>query len=129
MYKFLLLIGLVAFTSLSAQVKNDISFASTTHNFGKIKQNSPVTYVFTFTNNMSKPAVIEFVNADCGCTTPEYSKDPILKGKSSKIKVTYDAATMGTFKKNINIKFVHAQMPFVLTINGEVIPAGKSSGK
>lgn len=129
MSKFLLLIGFFAFTAVGAQTKPDISFAGTTHSFGKIKQNVPVTYVFRFTNNMSKPAVIEFVNADCGCTTPEYSKDPILKGKSSTIKVTYNAATMGTFKKNVNIKFVHAQLPFVLTIDGEVVPAGKSSGK
>jgi hypothetical protein len=129
MSKFLLLISFFALTTVGAQTKPDISFAGTTHSFGKIKQNKPVTYVFTFTNHMSKPAVIEFVNADCGCTTPEYSKDPILKGKSSTIKVTYNAATLGTFKKNVNIKFVHAQLPFVLTIDGEVVPAGKSSGK
>jgi hypothetical protein len=54
----------------------------------------------------AKPAVIEFANAECGCTTPEYSKNPIMKGKTSTIKVTYNAANPGgTFKKNVNVKF------------------------
>lgn len=103
------------------QAPDGISFKETTHSFGKIKQNVPATYVFTFTNTASKPAVIEFAQAECGCTTPVYSKDPILKGKKSTIKVTYNAASMGTFKKNVNVKFANAQAPVVLTISGEVV--------
>ena len=106
-----------------AQTPTDISFKTTTHSFGKIKQNVPATYVFSFTNTASKPAVIEFANAECGCTTPVYSKDPILKGKSSTIKVTYNAVAAGTFKKNVNIKFANSNLPIVLTIEGEVVPA------
>lgn len=104
-----------------AQSPDGISFKETTHSFGKIKQNVPATYVFTFTNTASKPAVIEFAQAECGCTTPVYSKDPILKGKKSTIKVTYNAASPGTFKKNVNVKFANAQAPVVLTISGEVV--------
>jgi hypothetical protein len=112
-----------------AQTPSDVTFKETSHSFGKIKQNVPATFTFNFTNNGSRPLVIEFANAECGCTTPEYSKDPILKGKTSTIKVTYNAATAGTFKKNVNVKFVGIQMPYTLTIDGEVITApakGKS---
>lgn len=110
----------VSVTSFS-QTPTDIVFKATTHSFGKIKQNVPATYIFTFTNNGAKPAIIEFANAECGCTTPEYSKDPILKGKSSSIKVTFNAATPGTFKKNVNVKFVGSTLPVTLTIDGEVL--------
>jgi hypothetical protein len=126
MKRILLLLSFFVTASSYAQSVPDINFKTTTHSFGKIKQNVPVTYIFSFTNNGTKPAVIEFANAECGCTTPEYSKDPILKGKTSTIKVTYNAANPGTFKKNVNVKFVSTQLPIVLTIDGEVVPAGKS---
>jgi hypothetical protein len=127
MKRFLLLSSLFLAIASFGQSVPDISFTTATHNFGKIKQNVPVTFLFTFTNNASKPAVIEFANAECGCTTPEYSKDPILKGKTSNIKVTYNAATAGSFKKNVNIKFASATLPITLTIEGEVIPAKAKS--
>ena len=123
MKKAVVILFLMISTGLFAQTPEDIVFKTTTHSFGKIKQNVPVTYVFSFTNHSAKPAVIEFANAECGCTTPEYNKDPILKGKSSTIKVTYNAANPGTFKKNVNIKFVNMNLPITLTIDGEVITA------
>ena len=123
MKKIGILLCLMIATGIFAQAPEDIVFKTTAHSFGKIKQNVPASYIFTFTNNNAKPAVIEFANAECGCTTPEYSKDPILKGKTSNIKVTYNAANPGTFKKNVNIKFVNMQLPITLTIDGEVITA------
>lgn len=125
MKRIFVLLAMVIATGVFAQAVPDITFKATTHSFGKIKQNVPATYLFSFTNNGTKPAVIEFANAECGCTTPEYSKDPILKGKTSTIKVTYNAANPGTFKKNVNVKFVSTQLPIVLTIDGEVVPAAK----
>ncbi len=129
MKKLLFMACLLVAGFVKAQTTPDIVFQKSTHSFGKIKQNVPATYIFTFTNNGNKPAVIEFANAECGCTTPEYSKDPILKGKSSTIKVTYNAAAMGTFKKNVNVKFANQQLPMVLTIDGEVVPAAKGKTK
>jgi hypothetical protein len=123
MKKAIVIFFLSISAGLFAQTPEEIVFKTTTHSFGKIKQNVPVTYVFSFTNNSAKPAVIEFANAECGCTTPEYNKDPILKGKSSTIKVTYNAANPGTFKKNVNIKFVNMSLPITLTIDGEVMTA------
>jgi hypothetical protein len=118
MKKNLVLFFLLISTGLFAQ--SDVAFTTTTHSFGKIKQHVPATFVFTFTNKSSKPVIIEFATAECGCTTPEYSKEAILKGKSSDIKVTYNAENPGTFKKNVNVKFVNVQQPVVLTIDGEV---------
>ena len=119
MKKIILLFCLVLSIGVFAQ-NSDVTFKKTKHSFGKIKQSVPASYTFTFTNTSAKPVVIEFANAECGCTTPEYSKAPIAKGKSSNIKVTYNAANPGEFRKNVNIKFAHANLPVVLTIDGVV---------
>lgn len=118
MKKILVLFCLVLSIHVFAQT--DISFKETKFSFGKIKQSVPVTHVFTFTNKSAKPLVIEVATAECGCTTPVYSKEPIAKGKSSTIKVTFNAANPGTFKKNVNVKFANITPPTVLTIDGEV---------
>lgn len=119
-FLFLTVLGLVASFGVMAQ---DVKFSEGSFKFGKIEQNKPVTHVFTFTNNGAKPAVIEFATAECGCTTPEYSKEPVLKGKNSTIKVTYNAAALGTFSKRVTIKFACVNYPVILTIEGEVVAA------
>ena len=129
MKKLYILLCLFIGTSVFAQGPADIAFKTIKYSFGKIKQHVPATYVFTFTNNGAKPAIIEFANAECGCTTPEYSKDPILKGKMSTIKVTYNAESIGTFKKNVNVKFAGTQLPVTLTIDGEVLAAPAPAAK
>mgnify|MGYP006197711851 CR=1 FL=1 len=123
MKKFLFLTILGFITTVSVMAQQDIKFAEGSFKFGKLEQNKPATHIFTFTNNGAKPAIIEFASAECGCTTPEYSKEPILKGKSSSIKVTYNAAALGTFTKRVTIKFAGVTEPVILTIEGEVVAA------
>jgi len=93
------------------------------YDFGKIKQNAPVTTYFTVTNVSDKPVVIENAWAGCGCTTPEYSKEPIAPHGTSKIKVGYNAAAMGHFEKDVNIKLAGVDATKVIKITGEVVPA------
>ncbi|HEX6913682.1 MAG TPA: DUF1573 domain-containing protein [Chitinophagaceae bacterium] len=107
-----------------AQTKNDIRFAETKHVFGKVKQKVPATYTFTFQNlSSSRPLIVETATAECGCTTPEYPKAPIGKGKSGSIKVTYNAETIGAFTKTVTVKFANITEPVILTISGEVVAA------
>jgi len=120
----------LAFLCISAvafgQTKKDVKFTAMKHTFGKIKQNVPATYTFTFTNaSTTKPLIIETATAQCGCTTPEYPKSPVGKGKKGKIKVTYNAATMGAFTKTVTVKFANIAEPITLTIDGEVVAATK----
>lgn len=114
-----LFVGFGAY-SQTAATASVLSFAKTEHSFGKIKQNVPVTHVFTVTNKGSKPLLIENATAECGCTTPVYTKAAILKGKSTTIKVTFNAATPGPFTKRVTVKFVNVAEPTILTIKGEV---------
>ena len=93
------------------------------YDFGKIKQNVPATYTFEVTNKTDKPLVIENAHATCGCTTPEYQKDPILPGKTAKIKVGYNAANLNHFDKQVFVKFAGVDEEKVLAITGEVLEA------
>jgi hypothetical protein len=77
--------------------------------------------IFTYTNIDARPAVIEFANAECGCTQPEYDQKPILKGQKGSIKVTYTSPTVGAFRKKVNVKFAGQKLPAELVIEGEVI--------
>jgi hypothetical protein len=90
-----------------AQGKAEIKFNETTHDFGTFSEASPVvSYVFNFTNIGDAPLVIHQAVASCGCTVPEYTKEPILAGKTGSIKVTYNGTGKfpGHFKKSITLR-------------------------
>lgn len=109
--------------------KAPVEFTETKHSFGKIKQGVPASYYFTFVNKSSTPVIIESATAGCGCTTPEYPKGPVAKGSSEKIKVTYNAASMGNFTKQVTVKVAKYTEPIVLTIEGEVTAAPAADPK
>ena len=93
------------------------------YDFGKIKQGVPVTTYFEITNTSDKPIVIESATASCGCTTPEYAKEPIAPKATTKIKVGYNAAAIGTFNKDVFVKLAGVQDTKNLKITGEVLNA------
>lgn len=96
-----------------------LSFKQNEYDFGKIPQGKPVTYVFTFTNTGTSPLKLESVQASCGCTTPEWSNEPIAPGASSKITVGYNAAAEGPFTKPVTITY-NGNLTKQLIIKGEV---------
>jgi hypothetical protein len=93
------------------------------YDFGKVKQGVPVTTYFTVTNISDKPIVIESATASCGCTTPEWNKEPIAPNTTTKIKVGYNAAAPGTFSKPVTIKLAGVDATKVVNITGEVVNA------
>lgn len=96
-----------------------ILFKESEFDFGKIAQGRPVTHNFTFTNTGSTPIVLNNVNASCGCTTPEWSKDTIPAGGSSQIIVGFNAAAEGDFIKPVSITYNGTQTK-QLIIKGKV---------
>jgi len=103
-------------TSVSPEV---ISLKEAEYDFGKIPQGKPVTHVFMYTNTGATPLKLDNVQASCGCTTPEWSKDEIAPGATSKITVGYNAAADGPFAKFITIIYNGTQNKQI-TIKGEV---------
>ncbi|HEX3167677.1 MAG TPA: DUF1573 domain-containing protein [Chitinophagaceae bacterium] len=93
------------------------------YDFGKVKQNVPAVYSFEITNTSDKPLVIENAHATCGCTVPEWQKEPIAPGKTTKIKVQYNAANGGHFDKAVYVKFAGVDEEKTLGITGEVLAA------
>ncbi len=75
------------------------------HDFGSIKKGRPVTYTFQFINTGNEPLKLENVAASCGCTTPEWSPEPVAPGKSGSVKVGYNAAVEGVFEKSVTIVY------------------------
>jgi len=104
-----------------AMAQSPVKFEITTHSFGKLDHNKPATYDFSFKNISNKAVIVDVATAECGCTTPEYPKAPIAKGKTGVIKVTYNAANLGTFTKKVTVKFANVEQPVILTIEGEVV--------
>ena len=132
MKKFLLttimmVIGMVAFASQESGGA-DIKFDNTSHNFGTFSEDNPkVSCTFKFTNTGDKLLVIHQAIASCGCTVPQYSKEPIKPGESGEIVVNYDGTGKfpGHFKKSITIR-TNAKKEIVrLYIEGDMTPRTK----
>jgi len=97
------------------------------YDFGKIPEGPSATHVFEFKNVGNAPLIIQNASASCGCTTPEWPKEPILPGKKGTIKVTYNTAGRGNqpFDKEVYITSNVAtenNKPYELRIKGFVTP-------
>ena len=92
-------------TSPAQQDKDALILKETEHDFGSIPQGKPVYYYFEIVNNTKMPLKLDHVQASCGCTTPEWNKEPIAAGATDKIKVGFNAAAEGHFEKTITITF------------------------
>ena len=124
MKKIILLASAFVFSlSVMAQQKPDdvIKVNTETHSFGKIKQGTPVTYFFELTNKSDKPIVVENASASCGCTVPEKPSQPIMPGKTDKLKVVYNAAAVGPINKDVYIKLAGIDEQKIVHITGEVL--------
>jgi hypothetical protein len=122
--------GTTAFAQTSPDTKNPVpevlSLKETSHDFGKIAQGRPVTYTFQVTNNSKEAVRLENVQASCGCTTPEWSREPIAPGGVTNIKVGYNAAAEGAFNKTVTIFYNNNQTKGIV-ISGTVFKAPATS--
>ena len=107
-------------------VEESLKFRETEHDFTKIPQGKPVYYNFDITNTGKTEIKLDNVQASCGCTTPEWSHDPIAPGATAKIKVGYNAAAEGHFEKSITVSYNSNQVK-IITIKGTVWRAPEGS--
>jgi hypothetical protein len=127
---FLFVLAIAGKAQTTANVATDakpdvLQLKEITHDFGKIPQGRPVTYVFEIANTGSEPLRLENVQASCGCTTPEWTKDAIAPGATSQIKVGYNAHAEGRFIKNVTVFYGGKNK--VITISGEVYKTATAS--
>jgi hypothetical protein len=76
---------------VAADMKPILAFADTVHDFGAMHEDEIVSFDFTFTNEGKTPLVITSASGSCGCTVPEYPRDPIAPGQSGIMKVTFNS--------------------------------------
>lgn len=98
-----------------------IKFEVLTHDFGKIYDGRAAEYEFVFTNTGKAPLILSNVQPGCGCTTPEWPREPIMPGQKSKIKAIYNPGSFrGNFSKGITVQSNASNGSIQLTIKGTV---------
>ncbi|MGL5888567.1 MAG: DUF1573 domain-containing protein [Bacteroidia bacterium] len=95
-------------------------FDKMVHDYGTIKKGADPYCTFNLTNTSKEPLAIQSATGSCGCTVPEYQKEPIMPGKTVTIKVRYDTQRVGPFEKQVTVMFQGKDQPAVLKIKGVV---------
>jgi len=119
---FLLLASILFSRPSLPQEDNQVTFDKTVHDFGDFRiDDGPRSHTFIMTNNSDKPVVIQTVISSCGCTVPEWTKEPILPGKKGSITVTY-SNDQGPypFDKMLSVYVTGSSNPYVLRVRGVV---------
>lgn len=116
--------GVEAKKKKGADGKAQMKFTEYVYDFGDIKEaDGPVSHDFKFTNTGLGNLVILDATAECGCTRPDYPKNPIAPAKSGKVKVVYlPAGRPGPFDKQVTIRTNGDPKKVRIKIKGNVIP-------
>jgi hypothetical protein len=126
---FFLALSVLIFGGVAANAQNQtttqappaaLKWVTTKIDMGKIPQGTPATVTFDFTNNGRTPVVLKNVQPSCGCTTSDYTKEPVAAGKKGYVKATYNAANPGSFSKSVTVTTDSGETA-VLIITGEVV--------
>ncbi|HEX5002888.1 MAG TPA: DUF1573 domain-containing protein [Bacteroidia bacterium] len=104
----------------------EFSFEYDQHHFGVITQGEKVSYGFKFKNTGKAPLIISSASASCGCTIPEYTKDPVQPGDEGYINVTFNSeGKAGMVSKTVTVIANTIPNTKVLTISAEIQVPGK----
>ena len=126
MKKFILSMGLMFMGAVALQAQNtvatgaELTFDKEVHDYGTIKQGANGDCEFKFTNTGTAPLVISDAKGSCGCTVPEWPKNPIKPGESASIKVHYDTKRPGAINKTVTVTANIPENAKVLRIKGTV---------
>jgi hypothetical protein len=104
-----------------------IDFETTDHDFGTVKEGQKVSYTYKIKNNGQAPLIIQNAQPSCGCTVPEWSREPIPVGGSGFVKAEFD--TNG--KSGINNKTITVTAntwPKVTTLRFKAMVTPKADG-
>lgn len=122
----LLGVALLLLTSLSAAAQGVLSFTETDFDFKNVAEGAVATHEFKFKNTGNQPIVIANVQASCGCTTPDWTKTPVLPGKTGFIRAAYNSAGRpGQFSKTVTVTSNAKEQSMVLSIKGTVVDKGE----
>lgn len=104
----------------AATQSDKIKWEATVIDMGDIPYNVPAKAIFEFTNISEEPVIILTVRSSCGCTVPDYSKEPILPNENTTVTAIYNARGLGVFQKSITV-VTNDNVSHKLTIKGKVV--------
>ncbi|MDR1937968.1 MAG: DUF1573 domain-containing protein [Tannerellaceae bacterium] len=121
-FVFMAILLTTSIASAQDDAAASLSVSEESHDFGTIKESGgKVSHTFVVKNDGTQPLVITRVIASCGCTSPDWTKEPIAPGKTGEVLVTYDPqGRPGPFAKTVSIYSNGKRGSQVLTIRGEV---------
>ncbi|NEW77826.1 MAG: DUF1573 domain-containing protein [Gelidibacter sp.] len=100
-----------------------IEFDTRDYDFGTVNEGEVVEGVFKITNKGKTDLIITDASASCGCTVPEWPKDPIKPGDSGELKFSFDSkGRTGKQSKSITLQTNTAEVTEMLRIGGTVTP-------
>jgi hypothetical protein len=100
-----------------------MEFEETNHNFGEIKYGGEASFDFIFSNKGKSPLIIDNVRSTCGCTVPEWTREPVNESNTGSVRVIYDTHRVGAFSKTLIVYSNAANSPVRLFIKGRVLPS------
>ncbi|MBU2887929.1 DUF1573 domain-containing protein [Gilvimarinus agarilyticus] len=123
-----LCIGMMSVLGVNQAVAQDkLKFIETTYDFGQVKEeDGPVMHEFEFENVGEDSITITYVKASCGCTTPDWTREPVAPGDRGFVRAQYNPRNRpGSFSKSLRINSSGAGSTYVY-IKGMVIPRKKT---
>jgi len=122
--RFLLTILLSVVCAVQMAAQPVIRFDTLEYDFGEVRElGGIVQYRFVYQNVGDKPLIINTVHTSCGCTSPAWSKEPVLPTKSGYIDVSFDPRDRpGAFTKSIIVDCNATEKSITLYISGNVMP-------
>ena len=104
-----------------------LKFDKKEHDFGVIQEGDIVETVFVFTNSGKSELIISSAKGSCGCTVPQWPKEPIMPGDKGQIKVKFNSDRRPNLQqKQITLVTNTEEGTEILKIKAQVIPRPKS---
>ncbi len=98
-----------------------IALSEANFEFGKIKKGDHVQHVYEISNTGKNPLIISQVKPGCGCTAPDYTKDPILPGQKGQITLKFDSSNFdGRVQKQAEVYANVENAPIVITFSADI---------
>lgn len=108
---------------VSNQPSTSVALSENSFDFGKIKKGDKVEHVYEITNTGKNPLIISEVKPGCGCTAPDFTKEPIMPGKKGKVTLHFDSSSFdGNVQKYADVFANVEKAPIRLTFTANIQP-------
>jgi hypothetical protein len=109
--------------------KTNIAVTKDLWDFGTIKAGETVEHVYKFKNTGNDPLIISNASGSCGCTVPQWPREPIAPGKTGEIKVVYNSTgKSGKINQTVTLTANTEPATTTLRVAGEVIGDKAAAG-